>query len=167
MLPPTQPVFSPTGRTGSTPPWGSKDRVPIRLGTDETDLEEARHSGGTDTRAMGLVGTLCANSSPRTLPAQGSSKRLRGPEGDSRGRGCHCRTSEQARRRQDTPQRAQQAAEKPGARRCGGVEGSPTLVPERQSEKGRPNSQVAGRIAMSVLFSNKPLTQRSSGHLHL
>lgn len=158
----TWPVFSPTGRTGPRPPWGSKDRVPIRLGTDEIDLEEAQDSGGTDTRAMGLVGTLCANSGPRTLPAQCSSERLQAPEGNSRGRGCCYRTSEQARRRQDTPQTAQQAAQKPEAQPCGGVEGSPTLVPERQSEKGRPNGQVAARVVMSVLFSNKPLTQMSS-----
>lgn len=54
-----------------------------------------------------------------------------------------------------TAHTAEQPAQKTAAGRCGGVEGSPTPVPERQLEKGRPKSQVAGRVAMSVLFSSK------------
>lgn len=58
-------VFSSTGRTGRRPTWGRKDRVPIRLATDETDLKEALHSGGGDKRAMSLEWTPCTNSCPR------------------------------------------------------------------------------------------------------
>lgn len=60
----TWPVFSSTGRTGPRPPWGRKDRVPIRPGTNETDLEEALHSGGTDKRARGLGGTCVQTAVP-------------------------------------------------------------------------------------------------------
>lgn len=40
--------------------------------------------------------------------------------------------------------------------------GLPNASSRTQLEKGRPNSQVAGRVAMRVLLSNKPLTQMSS-----
>lgn len=63
----TWPVFSSTGRTGPRPPGRRKDRVPIRLGTNETDLEEAPHSEDADERALGLVGTVCANRCPEPV----------------------------------------------------------------------------------------------------
>lgn len=63
----TWPVFSSMGRTGPRPPGERKDRVPIRLGTNETDLGKAPHSGGANERALGLVGTVCANRRPEPV----------------------------------------------------------------------------------------------------
>lgn len=99
---------------------------------------------------------LCAKSGPRNTACLAEPKRLQVldckhvPRPCSRGCASRAREWDQAEAGHTTHSRAGLCGEPPPPL---------TLAPGQQMGKGGPSSQVAGRVAISIVLSNKTLTQ--------
>lgn len=108
---------------------------------------------------MGLGWVLCANSHPREAACLGLSptgcrrqSEHSDPGPEARGRSSKTREWGQVRT-------LNWPGQKPSRGRGGGPRPPLTLAPGEQVRKGGPSSQVARRVALSILCSNKTLTQ--------